>query len=317
MKRILTLLVTAIFTMSSQHKDTPLKKTRASKQKILSVFFPTDDGRWTDRIISSFHNELAMVPIPIEFLTVGWRGEKESLMKDIQTIKPDMIFLPDDFLYSHLAQDIQKISEANILFSAFYTDKERLPKGIDHPSGIAADPNALDHFFDQAFLLNKKLSSLGILGGPFSDPVIEFIKRQAERKNISVETFKAKSWKEYQDKMLELSKTKDAIWPLMPFGVRQENGSYVGDGNIQALIKKTNKIILGFGRMAGFERTIQMGVKPETLGKNAAAIAYGIISGEDPTIQVFHSYSMAIDHLSVKRLGLSVPEQLKIFLFEK
>lgn len=309
----LGLIISIFFSLSLSKKEISLNQvTKIEPKKVVNIFFPHDGGRWTDQIVSTFTEQLAGVGLPIKFTNISWNNSSDTkdLIDQLIFIKPDLVFLPDDRLYQFLASEIEKKTSATILFSTFYSNLHELNQARKQIGIYCSAPvsNLLRHVNSI-----RPIRSIGIIGGPFSDKIIATILEKIGSE-VKTETFKTSDWHEYTTTLKRFGDSYDAVWPLATFGVKQTDGSLVTDSQLNALITEIPKIAVGYGRISGFKRTIQMNIDPKDLGKNAAAIAFKFFKGEKPGVQEFTSYELMLHEPHIKRLNLSIPEKLHGFV---
>ena len=302
---------------ASEHKKEKVKEmakiVNLDPKTIVNVFFPTDGGRWTDQIISAYVQQLSMVKSTLNFVNVSWTkgADLNIFLNNVKSANPDIVFLPDDLLFSFLGPEIQKITKAQIVFVSFHTEKEKLAGIVSNPIGVIAEA-PVDILLKNARLMTGKINSIGIVGGPFAEQMINHIKSKLG--SVKVESSFTGSWHEYSKTLKTFSEKYDAIWPLAAFGVKQTDGSPVTDAQLNSLIEELQKICFGYGKISGFKRTLDMDIDPVVLGRNAAALTFSYMKGEKVSTTAFTSYAMGISESHLKRLHLTVPESLKGFV---
>ena len=318
MSRI-TLVLVSIFLLglSTGKKGEKKMLQEINTTRILSIFFPTDDGRWTDRIVGSFTANMQKTGLDIEFFTASYTPgmSEKTLVKNAETINPDIIFLPDDQLYRKFSTALSKaIPKAKIVFSSFYTnlkDTNVLPE--DKQMGVVATA-PIDVLVRQAEkLIGKNIKSLGVIGGPLAPEIIAHIKYKAAKLGIKVESKICKTWGDYTLTVTEMEKSNDAVWPLAPFLVKMKDGSGVGMHQFEQAIDKINKPSFGYGAIKT-NPMMSMNIKPELLGENAAALVFRNLKGENPGVEEFKRFSLVISKKAVKKMNIKVPQNLIGFL---
>ena len=288
------------------------KVVKLEPKTIVNVFFPTDGGVWTDQIISAYTQQLTMVRSDLNFVNVSWTKDADLkiFLANVVAAKPDIVFLPDDLMYLQLGPEIQKVTNAQIVFATFYSERTSLETIVKNPIGVVAEA-PVAFLLKNASLLGK-VDSVGIIGGPYAEKIIGHIKGKLG--NVKVESVQTDSWFQYAEKSKDFAKKHDVIFPLPTFGVKNTNGTPVTDDQLNALVEEIPKICLGYGQLSGYRMTIDMDIDPIVLGKNAAALSFAYLKGEKVGISEFTSYAMRIDDRHLQRLKLKVPENLKGFV---
>ena len=305
-------LIFLFLTYSDGGKSMHQVSTQALKPMVFTVNFPQDGGKWTDIIVSSFKDNLFDARRDVQFVDFSWSGESstEDLLKNISTMNPSIIFLPDDYLYSMLASKISSISSAKVVFVTFYTNSDELNKANNEAGVVCNAP--IEAMVRQARKM-VEIRSVGVVGGPFANKISNMILSKLPADVVS-EYKTTSSWDEYRKYVQEFSKKYDAVWPLAPFGVTNCDGGKVNSDQLNIVIEEISKITLGYGRISEFKRAIDMEIDPAILGSNAAALAYDHLIGKPTVSMDFVSYGLRVNASLINGLGASIPEDLQGFV---
>ena len=329
---ILGLIFGAYFLGSRNEKnEKPNRKSNVGEEKmiklksvdnlsVVSLYFPTDNGKWVDRVVSSFTAALKKTGMSIGFSTVGCSfldDDFEDVLKKTKALRPNVIFLPDDLIYAKYAVRLhEELPKSKIIFSSFYTlieDTKHLPEKVQ--TGVVATA-PIESLLKIASVLGvEKIGSIGVVGGPLAAPISSHIEKRAKALGIQVSIRLCDTWGEYLREFKEFEASQDAVWPLAPFGVVYEDGRQIDFDQFRELLKETNTITLGYGATST-NPTISMQISPEKLGENAAEAFWRDLNGGSVGPQVFKTYTVRISHSSLKRLNLRVPDELVGFLVE-
>ncbi len=246
----------------------------SAASKVVTVFFASDGGRWTDLIVNAFSKELSKSKKSIEFTNLSVSGnlfaDLDRLVQRIIDQKPELIFLPDDMSVINLAPKIRERTSAPIIYVAIYAPKPEI-EIVKNQQGILIEP-------DIAGLLTKvrlvkPVSRIGIVSGPYASKMLTRIENDLKSLGIEVTTKKAQSWEEYQKSIQEFDVTQDALWPLIPFGLKQADGSEISGQEMELLLQYTKVPTLGYGRTPSFKRSFSLDVDPVDLGTRAGELA--------------------------------------------
>lgn len=312
MSRVLFLILITIFCLGNRSKEVSFVK-KVDPKNIVTLFFSTDGGRWTDSIVSSFTQQLSSTGLPLRFTNLSWQlsDDVKETVQRLKEQKPDIVFLPDDLMYKLLAKEVEVQTGALVVFVTFYSKKEALNLATNQ-TGVFCDA-PVDKMLTQVQKFIP-VQSIGVVGGPFAQAITDHITEKLP--GIKVSRKLTNSWNEYTGTIQEFSKKYDAVWPLAPFGVMNADGKTpVGDHQINSLIRDLDKFSIGYGRLtAGNLGVINMNIDPKDLGKNAAALVFRNLKGETTGIEEFTSYGLIINNDQIKKLKLTVPNELLGFV---
>ncbi len=317
--RLLLMTFTSIFLIAPSGEKsvldiTKIEAKKIDKKSVAILTFPADDGRWTDVIVNSFKASLHNMKFPVDFTIYTWPyGEDtEPALEKLLSGRPDLIFLPDDVMYLTFAKKIQQRSPStHILFVAICIDRQETSQ-VSNQSGVFCD-SPLKNLIEQAKKITP-IKTVGVVAGPFVNRLWDRIKTDLNALHIDVVLRKTNKWSEYIDTAMDFSKTKDAVWISIPFGVTSDDGASVSNYQMNDLIASLKKITLGYGKVAPYRRSINLNVDPDDLGKNAASIAFKYFRGDNVTVETFTQYSLQISDSNLKKLNLNVPEELLGFV---
>jgi hypothetical protein len=256
-----------------------------SKIRVTSIFFPTDNGRWTDKIISSFHKTLAESPKSFQFTQVSYHFSKtkeKEFLKEVKRTKPDFVFLPDDFLYKKFASKIQKKTKAIVLFATLYQKKEELKKGLNQ-RGVFCEAPVVKFFEHISKSTKKNVKSVLFVGGPFAPEIIESLEKKTPT-NIKKKRLVTSSWEAYKKAATQEAKEGGVIFTLAPFGVKKISGETVSDKEFLEFLTALKGVSLGYGRIDSYPRTFSLGVDPLDLGKEVGTLMLEKLKIKDKSV---------------------------------
>lgn len=287
-----------------------MKIIKLKETRITSVFFPKDDGNWTDLIISSFSKCVFDSQIPVKFTNISWSmGEsEESLIEDVAKSSPDIIFLPDDLLYKRFGKRLQDRTGAFVIFIAFQSkpeDLKLLPRnkqaGVYNEQPIKELVDVANKMFD--------IRSIGVIGGPWSGEMISRIKESLP--SVKIEALQTDNWPTYSKTAKNFATKHDAVWALAPFGVIDETGKkWVSDERVQAMIDLLDKPVLGWGNLSKLRRTIEMSISPKTIGIHAGYALINALKKDHIAVEEISTHGIKINELHMKKLNIKIPDEL-------
>ena len=294
---------------NTNQNSTGQKKVK--EVNLTTVYFPTDRGRWTDRIVSAFESELMSSKVAFNFHRVAWvyKENNEQLVDLVAMSKPDMVFLPNDDMYKFFAEEINRRTGASIIFVAFHSPLHRLNRlperkqaGAFHYHPLAGSLNEARKIF--------KLDRIGIVKGPCSSTVISEIKEVVPE--LIAEEFSTVSYKEYADKLLDFAKKYDAVWAMAPFGVVDEStGEWVLESKLQIALDNLPKPSIGWGAVRDIRRTIEFSISPEALGKSAAVATIAVIREDKFFVNELKTHDIKMYAPHLKKFGKEISGEVR------
>lgn len=249
-------------------------KLASELKKVVTVYFASDGGRWTDPMVSAFAKEVSKSKSPVEFTNISVSGDlfrdTDRLVQRVTDQNPDLVFLPDDMAVIKLATKIREESKATIIYVAFYAPRNEI-EIVDNQFGVFIEPDISGLL--RKSRMNASIASVGVVSGPFGGKMLTRIENELAALGIRYVVKKTNSWGEYQNAVAELSASYDALWPLIPFGLHLPDGSEISDEAMDGLMKQVQKPTLGYGRTNSFKRTFSLDLDPVALGKQAGEVA--------------------------------------------
>ena len=287
-------------------------KNNKKKTKVIIIDYV--NSVWVNPINRAFQSYLDKTNENLSFYHFIWsnRRDKIEFLDEIVSWKPDIVFMPDEILYRLFAKEISIRTGAHL--STFFCTSTRADI-IDYQnqSGVFNEYPAkkVIEFARKSF----KIDRVAILGGPFAGDVVDKI--QAPLKGVvQVDGFIETEWLKYKERLLEIEKKYDAVWLLLPFGVK--DGEHVVDFKKLDLVAKQLKIpSFGYGGIDTVTRTITLGLLQEKVGQYCATLVYSaFFKGNKPEIQNYTSYDLSIDTAHALKLGLKITDEMAQFLKE-
>ena len=294
--------------ISIKSKEKISEKTK--EINLTTVYFPTDHGRWTDLIVSSFEGTLINSGLPINFQRTAWiyRNNNREVIQKVAANKPDIVFLPNDDMYALFAREIHEKTGAIIFFAAFHSHPTELNKipinaqgGVFHHHPIEKSMRTVQKIFN--------IKTVGIVQGPCTQRPLTHLKKALP--GLIAEVYETDSYIEYAKKTLEFSKKYSAVWPMAPFGVFDERtGQWVSESEMQILLDSLDKPSLGWGYVNNMRRTIEFSISPHLLGKIAGKAALDYLNHKKLSVTEIDRYDIRIYAHHVKKFNVQVPLDL-------
>lgn len=316
------LLIILVFTMTAaattriyvkEGKEmVQIKTLEKSKVNIVSLYFPSDNGSWTDLIISGFEKRLNNTGLDVESTHISYKFTMadQHVLNRIKKLGADYVFLPDDHLYLRFAKKIEAMG-TKVIFITFYSKKESIYSSAN-VAGVICDAPVVELLENSEKIISKKIDSIAVVGGPFGVEISQRIKEKiGNRVNLTIKI--TESWSEYSNAIK--NSTTTAIWPLAPFGVKNSDGKPPQDHQVETLLSSLRKFTFGYGRIEKRSATASMNIDPKTLGSNAAKILFDHLTEARPLKNMdFLVYDFRISDASLSKLNLKIPEKLLGFL---
>jgi len=295
----------------------------SSPLKVMVINYFERGNFWPDGITKGFLDELRYSQISFTSRTVYFKElgrSKERVLEEVKQFKPTIVLLTDDAIADILMPDLMKNKIAT-----FFTGVNREPEEIswlkkewsDYQTGVVQHYRSSESIrILQKF---KPIKNIGILAGP-SDAAINlanFIKKDilATYPEISVTIRSEGNYTKWKNAVSDLNQSEDALWPLLPFHVRHDNGELVHWDDAGEYMRSTISIpTVGVGNLDGpIDRLFSIGINPLDLGKQTAIQAFFHLKGK-PVKQIpverfrFHNIQFKLQEL--KRLNIKLPQEL-------
>ena len=301
LKFLFTFVLSLSFFLHAEDKSLPKKE---KKIRISSVFFPSDNSRWTDKILSSFHKTLFSSSYDFQMTTVSYdfvKTKKKNFLAELKKTKPDYIFLPDDFLYKSFSEDLQKNTGATILFISLYQERKNLKKNIKQ-IGVFCDAPVKDLLAQAELSLKKKIDSVLILGGPFAKEMAETLSKKMPNK-IKTKVLTTSFWDDYQRKAANQALSGGTVFTLAPFGVKTVSGKSVPEDEFAHFLKNLSTVSFGYGQIDSYPRDFSLGISPEDLGSELGQLMITSLQKKDKSlVKDFSLFKILENKESLKRL---------------
>ena len=281
---------------------------------IVLVDFATDNSAWSSPINSAFKYYLDRTQEDISFTELTWTNRTDNgvFLERIKSLKPDVVFLPDYAFYRMFAKDLAKL---DIHISTFFLSLPR-HEVLDYAnqSGVFNEypSDKIVEFARQSF----KVEKIAILGGPYANDVIQKITAplQGLEAKVEIDSFIEGTWLDYKERLLTIEKEYDAVWLLMPFGVKDGDNT-VDFKKLEPVARQLKIPSFGFGGTQGVPRTITIGLVQEKIGQYCATLVYSaVFKRENKGIKDYTSYELLIDTEHALKLGLKITDEMANFL---
>lgn len=271
------------------------EKPVEKKIRVTSVFFPTDNGRWTDQILSSFHRTLVDSSHSFQFSQLSYdfiRTKEKNFLEEVKRTQPDFVFLPDDFIYKKFAPPLYKETGATILFVSIYENSKSLFKNISQ-RGVYCEAPMEELLKKAASILGKKPSGVSFVGGSFAGGMASSL---GGRISLETKIFTTNSWTEYQKRSREAVKKGHLVFTLAPFDVRSSSGKLVSKAEFSSFLDELEGKTLGYGNIESYRRTFSLGVDPKVLGSQMGSLFLKTLkSKEKSLLEPFSSFEIKVD----------------------
>lgn len=309
---ILSLLLLFSFAFKKEESKKSMPNHNASKRtRIFIVDYV--NSRWTGPIVKSFQQSLDKTKQNISYYHFIWteKVDDKKFLNDLVEGQPDVIFLPDHIFYRKYAKELFTRTKAHI--SVHFCSagrKDILP--YHNQSGVFNEYPAdkVIDFAKELFTIKK----VAIIGGPYAADSVEKIKAPLAKSDLKIDSFMYSDWLSYKNKLLEIEKSYDAVWLLLPFGVKDGN-YWVDFKKLEVLAKRLKIPSFGYGGVSSFPRTITVGSVQEKLGEACAKALYdSYFKGKSPEITNYTSYDVLINTEHFLHLGKKIPNHLTPFL---
>ena len=295
-----------------QSSSEPAKLSEMREVNLTTVYFPTDHGRWTDRIVSSFEMTLVNARIPINFQRVAWVYGKNDheIVENVFKSRPDIVFLPNDRMYELFAEEIYLKTRAKIIFVAYYSPPSKLKKLPD------TDQAGSLHYYPLSTSLSTiqrvfNIRTIGVVKGPSSTTASAIVALRENIPHLIAEEFSTESYKEYAKKLGEFAGKYDAVWVMSPFGVFDERtGQWVSEYELQILLDTLPKPTIGWGTMSNLCRTVELSIDPELLGKSAGDAAIEGILHNRYSVKEIKTFEIKMSGRHLRKFNRQIPIEL-------
>lgn len=304
------LLASVFFGKESLEMKIIMKKEK-KKTRIFIIDYV--NSSWIGPIVKSFQEALDKTEENIGYYHYIWTEKTDNNLFLEELIKgnPDVVFLPDHLFYRRFAETLLLKTNAHI--SSYFCSGSRSDiLNYKNQSGVFNEYPA-DKIIDFA-RKSFKLNRVAILGGPFSPDSINKIKKPLFGKDIVVDTFIEKEWLNYKSRLFEIEKKYDAVWLLLPFGVK--DGDYWVDfKKLKPLTERLKIPSFGYGGISDFTRTITVGSVQEKIGQYCATLLYSaVFKNNKPEIKDYVSYDVLINTEHFLYLGAKITDDMTPFL---
>ncbi|MFK7822682.1 MAG: hypothetical protein AB8G05_00890 [Oligoflexales bacterium] len=83
---------------------------------------------------------------------------------------------------------------------------------------------------------------------------------------------------------------------------------------MNAVIEEIDQVTLGYGRISGIERTIEINIDPKSIGKAAAYVSYKFFKENKKIVEIKENNGLKISRKSIQKLKLQIPVDLKKYV---
>lgn len=281
---------------------------------VVVILNPPDGDRWTDDISNGFVSELIDTNLMFARHVIGWTpGESdENILKSVELLKPDLVFLPNNSIISRFSEIIAKKTNAKIVFASCVFDESEMDKqAIDRDLGVYSF-HPIRELVEQARKL-KPINSIGVVSGPLSRAdtlkISEVLKGLAK-----VDITVTDNIETYRKKAQQFAHKYDAVMAIASLAIKDAQGNWVSKEQLGSVIDSIDQLTMGYGQVPWVNRTIEVNIDPYTIGKHAAHITYSYLIDHKAEVKIKENSGLRISKKSIQRLNLKVPKSLKKYV---
>jgi len=293
------------------------------------------EGEWYYGINSSLSRVLKDKGIkfnlsPLVFHSEFWKdreserrvAEKNRILGFIKAKNPDIILMCDDEISDFVAQDIALLDKP-VIFTGLNRRTAQIPWLKAFGKNQAA--GTLEIYDTEASVkllrtLKPSVKNFSILTSTnetsnlVSDQILSDLRGMGSVKVREV--YQLKFWSEWKRAIEEINAKDDAVWVLVPYNVRDENGIEVSVERVGSWLKRRLKapslgiisISTKIGVLAGIPAS------PRALGQQMGEQVATFLSGTSLSDIGFVNakyFQEEVNLNQAKRLGLAIPAKLK------
>ncbi|MFH1729749.1 MAG: hypothetical protein ABIA04_15160 [Pseudomonadota bacterium] len=307
-----------------------------NEQKRIFIIFSYPIGPWTKGILRGFEQKLKNGNVKYELKTYVYhslyfinksdtviREEIETIKQKIKDFKADYIIVFDDEAADEIVSKMYSL-EIPILFGGINKKKEDV-KWLKKNRNITGYFEWFPYGKSLNLLLNltnNKVKKISIISSqnPTSKIIIDQMKTFFEEENKTQvklsKIYKYEKWTEWKNAVLEMNKSVDACYLVLPYNVVDKQGIRmdlkVMANWLQANVKIPGLAISAVGLSMGMIATIA--ITPEIVGEDLGNLIYKNvkknISINKMTYQSQSKGEIMINKSKMDLLGLKIPIDL-------
>ncbi len=253
-------------------------------------------------------------------------SSKDFILDKVKELSPWAVVIDDDTIAELVGESLLE-SENKVFFANLYRDFDDLgliKKHREKATAVLQNPRIFDAIQIVEKLINKKVLNISIVGGDGLSARLLALNMEREiaklAPNIKYKSKFAKRYEVWKNIISQEAKTADILISLLPFHVVDEStGQIVNWKKAGDFLKSNTKIpTIGITSCSGgFDRLMSYSVDPYIVGKQVGHQVRRVILGElikDVKIEKFYSHSLELNRGEIKRLDLTVPEDLVQFV---
>lgn len=295
---------------------------------ILGIHSYSGDFPWTHMIVESYHKTLKAALPSIAISDVYFDVKKNPFaLKDphpllpviltkIETLKPNLIFITDDFALHQMAP-ILIAKKLPFVFAGVNGD---LPKSI-LDSDFKSYTGVFERYYIadslnllQKLLQRKKLLVLVLLEeSETSEFVLKYAKEEwAKVPGISVQVEMTSQFEAWKKLVLGSEKKFDAFFPVQHFALRDSHDQYVPAPEVvRWFYEKSQKPVVFTGRwQIQCGGTLGIALRPRAQGTTAAELSLQALKAKFLPFVIPPVGDIVVNFGATEKLGLKIPFDL-------
>ncbi len=301
----------------------------------IAILHSYPEGEWYHGINASLSKVLQDKGIkfnllPLVFHSEFWRdreserrvAEKNRILQFLKDKNPDIILMCDDEISDFVAQDIAALDKP-VIFTGLNRRAEQIPWLKSFGKKQAA--GTLEIYDTEASVkllrtMKPSVKNFSILTSTndTSNLVTEQISRDLHKMgSVKVRTvYQLKYWSEWKSAIEEINAKDDAVWVLVPYNVRDENGIEVSVERVGTWLKQRLKVpslgIISISTKIGVLAGIP--ASPRALGRHMGEQVADFLSGTSLSEIGFVNakyFQEEVNLNQARRLGLVISPKLR------
>ncbi len=301
----------------------------------IAILHSYPEGEWYYGINSSLSKVLKDKGIkfnlsPLVFHSEFWKdreserlvAEKNRILKFLKEKNPDIILMCDDEISDFIAQDIAALDKP-VIFTGLNRRTAQIPWLKSFGKNQAA--GTLEIYDTEASVkllrtMKPSVKNFSILTSTndTSNLVTDQVKTDLQKiGSVKVrEVYQLRYWSEWKRAIEEINAKDDAVWVLVPYNVRDENGIEVSVERIGSWLRRHLKVpslgIISISTKIGVLAGIP--ASPQALGKQmgeqVASFVGGVTLSEIGFVNAKY-FQEEVNLNQARRLGLTISQKLR------
>lgn len=293
--------------------------------KIVGIHSYSEDFPWTAMITESYKEELTKGGLAFELKNFYFDVKRnpfpskqqhpltEGFQSKLNEIKPDLIFITDDFALNQLSDFLIK-KGIPFIFSGINGE---IPKKIQNSSFKSYSGVFERYYISDTIKLIKRLlnkNSINVLLMLEESETTEYVLKYAEMDLKSVAGVKwnklvTNSFPTWQSTILNKKLIYDAYIPLQHYSLKDEHGvSIQGTKIVEWLYHNSLKpVVYAGGWQIECGGAMSISIKPKSQGAYAAILTINAVKNMFPAPIIPPTGDIDINFITTKKLGINIP----------